>query len=286
METRQKAPIEAVSGPSVEAFRQPRTRIGRGIEARHAQLRLRAGWLDGPVGARLDPTIVRRRVSSGVCATAAASVGLEPAKAGAPSARTKRGGDCPLASRIMAATKKRASNAKLAWFSSTKAASCCSLCDDESGRRKGVPPCNARRIDAIESRPSQPSLVRRGHCDWDCTTSCWITTRERRISFSSCSSFTPTCVAPSSWCGIACRRIVPLRDSFWPVPTRGFSWNGFRHTLLTSIRSSMFGTRRNMGAWRTSFPTMYTTCTPRWTTSLTRFDINPTASIRSSKPPS
>ncbi len=78
--------------------------------------------LDLPAGAGLDSATVRRGVSRGLCGYAASQARLESAEAGAACPRTQRTGHRPLAPREMAAAKKRASNGKLAWFFSTKAA--------------------------------------------------------------------------------------------------------------------------------------------------------------------
>ena len=196
METRKQAPVQASSRQSVQTVRPPTDRIGRCSGKRHSVLGICAGWMDRTFGARHDPATVRRGVSSRVCAAFAASIGLESAEAGAASPRTKRGGHCPLASRILAATKKRASNVKLAWFFSTKVGFCCNLCGGVCGRQGATRPCSVRGIDAIESRRLPPSPAPRGRCVWGCTTNSWITMRGRRISFGSCEKSTHICVVP------------------------------------------------------------------------------------------
>lgn len=281
METRRQATVEASSRPSAQAVRPPTERIDRGVSSRHTVLGLCAGGMDGTFGARHDPAIVRRGFSSGICAAAAASVGLESAEARAASARTQRGGHCPLASRILAATKKRASNGKLAWFFSMKVGSCCNRCGGVCGHRREIRPSSARGIDAIGLRRSPPSPALRGRCVWGCTTNSWIIMRGRRISFGSCAKFMDICVVPSFWCGIDCLLIVLPRDTSLRTQPLGFKWNGFRLTRRTLIPWRMSGISPNTGPWPTSFQVTFTIYTPHWRKSSTHFDTNLIACIRS-----
>lgn len=281
VEARWQAAVQASSGQSAQVVRSRTERTGRGVIARHTVLGLCTGWMDRAFGARHDPAIVRRGVSSRVRATFVASVGLESAEAGAPRSRAKRGGHCPLASRILAATKKRASSVKLAWFFSTKVAFCCSRCGGVYGRRRATLPCSARGIDGIESRRSPPSPEPPGRCGWGCTTNCWITTHERRISSSLCAKSMDICVVPSFWCGIACPLIVPRRDNSWRTPLPGFKWNGFHPMRRTLIPWRTSGISPSTAAWPTSFRTTFTIYAPRWMTSSTPFDTNPTACTHS-----
>ena len=84
VETRQQAAAHTSSRQNAQAVGAPADRIDRGIGSRHAVLGIRTGRLDRTFGARHDPAIVRRAVSSGVCAASVASIGLESAEAGAP----------------------------------------------------------------------------------------------------------------------------------------------------------------------------------------------------------
>ena len=160
METWKQTPAQASSRPGVQAVRPAADRIGRGFGSRHSLLGICAGWMDRTHGARHDPATVRRGVSSGICSTLAASIGLESTEARASRPRTERGGHRPLASRILAATKKRALNVKLAWFSSTKVGICCNRCGGVYGRRGVIHRCSVHGIDGIELRrlPGQSSV--------------------------------------------------------------------------------------------------------------------------------
>ena len=281
VETRKQATVQASSRQSAQAVRPPTDRIGRCVGSRHSVLGVCAGWMDRTFSARHDPTTVRRGVSSRVCAAFAASVGLESAEAGAASPRTERGGHRPLASRILAATKKRASSVKLAWFFSTKVGFCCNRCGGVCGRRGATGPCSVRGIDVIESRRSPPSPGPRGRCGWGCTTNSWITMRGRRISFGSWAKSTDICVVPSFWCGIACLLIAPPPDNCLRRLPLGFKWNGFRLMRRTLILWRMSGISPNTGPWPTSFRTTSTIYTPHWRKSSTPFDTNLTACTRS-----
>lgn len=280
VETWKQAPVQAPSRQTPQAVRPPADRIDRCFGSRHSVLGICAGWMDRTFSARRDPATVRRRVSSGIRAAFAASIRLESAEAGAASPRTERGGHCPLASRILAATKKRASNVKLAWFFSMKVGFCCNPCGGVCGRRGATRPCNVRGIDAIESQRSPPSPERRGRCGLGCTTNSWITMRGRRISFGSCAKSTDICVAPSFWCGIACRRIALPPDNCLRKQPLGFKWNGFRLMPRTLTLLRMSGISPSTEPWRTSFRTTFTICTPHWIKSSKPFGTNPTACTR------
>jgi hypothetical protein len=155
--TGQQASSPATSRQSSQAVLAAAKRTGRGLDAGYASLGIRAGWLGRSVGARHDPALVRCGLSSGIRAAVVAPMGLESAAAGAPRPRTKRSGHRPLASRLLAATKKRAWSAKLAWHFSAKVAICCNLCDGGLGRLAVARPCNTRGTDATESRRLPPS---------------------------------------------------------------------------------------------------------------------------------
>lgn len=113
---RKQASVQASFRKNAQIVSAAAKRIGGGTGSRHAVLGICAGWLERTVGAGHDPATVRRGVSSGICAAVAASARLESAEAGAARPRTKRGGHRLLASRNLAATKKRASSGKLAWI--------------------------------------------------------------------------------------------------------------------------------------------------------------------------
>ena len=256
-----KLRVQASSRQDAQAFSPTTDRIGRCIDARHTVLGLCARWLDRTVGAGHDPATVRRGFSSGVCAAVAASVGLESAEARAASPGTQRSGHCPLASRHLAATKKRASNVKLAWFLSMKVAFCCNRCGDECGHRQATRPFSVPGTDAIASRRSPPSHARRGRCGWDCTTNSWITMRGPRISFALCAMSMGICAVQSFWCGIACLLIAPPPD------------DSLRRWLLASGRMASavcadldpvedVWNQSKYGPWRTSFLRTFKICTP------------------------
>ena len=113
VDARQQATVQASFGENAQIVAASAKRIGGGTGSRYAVLGLCPGWLDRTIGAGHDPATVRRGVSSRVCAPVAASARLESAEAGTTGTRTKRGGHRPLASRNLAATKKRASSGKL-----------------------------------------------------------------------------------------------------------------------------------------------------------------------------
>jgi hypothetical protein len=157
--------VEVASGTLPQAVPVPTNRIDGCVGARYAVLGLCTRGLDRADRARHDPAIVWRGLSSGIRAALAASVGLESAEAGATCPRKERGGHRSLASRILAATKKRASNVKLAWFFSMKAGICCSRCGAAFGRRREIRPFSERGIDGIGLRPSprSPGRPRQSH---------------------------------------------------------------------------------------------------------------------------
>lgn len=280
VEARKPATVEASSGQSPQAVRAPTDRIGRCVGSRHAVLGLCSGWMDRTFSAGHDPATVRRGVSSGICAAFAASAWLESAEAGAASPRTERGGHRPLASRILAATKKRASSVKLAWYFSTKVGICCNRCGGVCGHRRETRPSSMCGVDVIGLRRSPPSPGRRGRCGWGCTTNSWTTTRGPRISFGSCAKSMGICVVQSFWCGIACLLIVQLPDGYLRMVPLGSRWSGFRHTRQTLILWRTFGISPSTGTWRMSFPRTSTTYTPPWIKSWTPFATSPTACIR------
>lgn len=264
VEAWEQASVEASSGQNSQALCPAAGRIGGCLDARHTVLGVCAGRMDWTPGAGRDPATVRRGFSSGVCAAAAASVGLESAEARAASPRTQRGGHCPVASRHMAATKKRASNVKLAWFFSMKVGFCCSPCVGESGPRRATRPSSVRGIDATALRQSPPSHAPLGRCGWDCTTNSWITMRGPRISFDSLGKFMGICAVQSFWCGIVCLLIVRPPDDCFRMASLGSTSNGFRLMRQTSILWRTFGISPNAGPWQTLFPKTSTICTPNW----------------------
>lgn len=284
VETWRQATVQASSRQSSQAVSSPADRIGRCLGARHTVLGVRGGWMDWTLGTRPDRAIVRRGVSSGICAAATASAGLESAEAGAARPRTKRSGHRPLASRRVAATKKRASSIKLAWYLSMKAGFCCSRCGGVCGCRRATHPCSAPGIDVIALRRSPPSPAPRGRCDWGCTTNSSITTRGPRISFGSCAKSMGMCAVQSFWYGIACLLIVQPRDDSLRTAPLGCESNGFHPMRRTSIRWRAFGISPSMEPWRTSFPRTSTICTPSWIRSWTPFATSQTACIRSLTP--
>lgn len=191
--TRPHATFEASFRKDAQTVGAPARRIGGGADSRYSVLGICAGWLDRAVGSRHDPAPVRRGVPSRICAAVAASARLESTEAGAARPRTKRGGHCLLASRSLAATKKRASTGKLAWFFSTKVGIFCNRCGGGYGHRPAIRLCSVPGIDATASQRLPPSPVLRGRCDWECTTNCWITTRGLRTSFGSCAKSMSIC---------------------------------------------------------------------------------------------
>lgn len=281
VEARQQATVQASFGKNAQIIGASAKRIGGGTGSRHAVLGICAGWLDRTVGAGHDPATIRRGVSSGVCAAVTASARLESTEAGAARPRTKRGRHCLLASRNLAATKKRASSGKLAWFFSTKVGIFCNRCGGGYGRRLATRPFSASGIDAIASRQSPPSPARRGRCGWGCTTNCWITTRGRRISFGSCAKSTGICVEPSYWCGTVCLLIVPPHDDCSKAAPLGSRSNGSRRTHRTLIPWRTFGINPSTARWPTSFLRTSTNCTPPWIASWTPIGTSPTACTRS-----
>jgi hypothetical protein len=281
VEAWRQATVQVSSGQSAKAFLPPTDGIGRCISARHTVLGLCTRRMDRPPGAGHDPATVRRGVSSGICAAVAASAGLESAAARAASPRTKRSGHRPLASRILAATKKRASNVKLAWFFSMKVGFCCNHCGGECGRRQAVRRSSARGIDVNALRQLPPLHARRGRCGWDCTTNSWITTRGPKISFGSFTKSTGICAVQSFWCGIVCLLIVPPPEDCWRMVPRGSRLNGFLRMRRISILWRMFGISPSTGPWQTSFPKTSTVCTPNWIMFWTPFGTSPTGCIRS-----
>ena len=281
VEARKQATVQASSGQISQVVGPSADRIGRCVGTGNTVLGLRAGWMDRPFSRGHDPAIVRCRVSSGICAAFVASAWLESAEARAASPRTQRGGHRPLASRILAATKKRASTVKLAWFFWTKVGFCCSHCGGESGRRSATRPSSVPGIAAIALRRLPRSPAPPGRCGWGCTTNFWITMRARTISFDSCAKFMDICVVQSFWFGIACLLIVQPRDDYLMTITLGFRWNGSRRTHRTLILWRMFGAKPSTGPWQTSFQKTSTICTPPWITFWTPFGTSPTVYIRS-----
>lgn len=262
LEAWKQATVQASSRQSPEAFRPPTDGVGRCIDSRHTALGICARRMDRAAGAGHDPAIVRRGFSSGIRSAVTASVGVEPAKARAASPRTKRGGHRPLASRILAATKKRASNAKLAWFFSTKVDFCCNRCVGECGRRQVTRPSSVRGTGGNALRPLLPSRARRGRCGWGCTMNFWITTRGPRTLFASCAKSMGICGEPSFWCGTACLLIVPPPDDCLRRVVPGFMSNGFRRMRQTSIPWRIFGISPSTVPWRMSFLKISKICTP------------------------
>ena len=281
LEAWKQATVPASSGQSSQACCPPTDRIGRCLDARHTVLGVCTGRMDRTPGAGHDPATVRRGFSSGICAAAVASTGLESAEARAARPRTPRGGHRPLASRILAATKKRASNSKLAWFFSMKVGFCCSPCGGECGRRQATRPSSVPGIGGNALRRSPPSPAPRGRCGWDCTTNSWITMRGPRISCGLCAKSMGICAGPSFWCGIACLLIVPPPDDCFRRVPHGSRSNGFRRMRRTSILWRTFGISPNTGPWRTSFLRTSKLCTPNWITCWTPSATSPTGCIRS-----
>lgn len=266
LETWEQASIEASCGQNSQAFSPAMYRTGRCLDAGHTALGLCARRLDRTTGAGPDSATVRRGFSSGVCAATAASVGLESAEARAASPRTQRGGHCPVASRHLAATKKRASNVKLAWFFSMKVGFCCNPCGGECGRQQATHPSNVRGIGVTALRRSPRSHVLPGRCGWDCTTNFWITMRGPKISFDSSVKSMDICAVQSFSCGIACLHIVRPPDDGLRMASIGSKSNGFRPTHQNSIPWRMFGISPNTGPWRTSCPRTSKICTRNWIT--------------------
>ena len=262
LEARRQATAQTSFGKKAQIVCAAAARITGGSGSRHPVLGICAGWLDRTVGAGHNPATVRRGVSSGVCAAVTASARLEPTETGAACPRTKRGRHRPLASRNLAATKKRASSGKLAWFFSTKAAIFCNLCGGGYGRPSATRRFSASGIDAIASRRSRLSLVLRGRCGWGCTTNCWTTTRGQPISSSSCAKSTRICAEPSYSCGTVCLLIVPPHDDCSKVAPRGSGSNGFHRTHRTLIPWRTFGINPSTARWPTSSPRTSTTFTP------------------------
>jgi hypothetical protein len=285
VEAWEQASSEASSRQDAQAFSPATDRVGRCLDARYTLLGVCARWLDWTVGAGHDPAIVRRRFSSGLCAAAAASVGLESAEARAASPRTQRSEHCPLAARHLAATKKRASNVKLAWFFSMKAAFCCNRRDDECGHREATRPFNVPGTDATALRQSPPSHVRPGRCGWECTTNFWITMRGLRISFDLSAMSMGISAVQSFWCGIACQLTAPPPDDSLRMADLGSRLNGFHPTRLSLILWRMFGISPNAAPWRTSFLRTFKICTPNWNTFWKPSGTSPIACIPSLTPP-
>ncbi len=281
VEARQQATVQASFGKNAQIVGASTKRIGRRTDSRYAVLGICAGWLERTVGAGRDTATIRRGVSSGICAAVAASTRLESTEAGAARPRTKRGGHRPLASRNLAATKKRALSGKLAWFFSMKVGIFCNRCGDAYGHRPATRPFSVPGIDAIASLRSPPLPALRGRCGWGCTTNCWITTRGLRISFGSCAKSMSTCGEPSYWYGIVCLLIVPPHEDCLKAAPLGSRSNGFRRTRPTLILWKLFGINPSTGRWPTSFPRTSTICTPNWITSWTPFGMSPTAFTRS-----
>lgn len=281
MEAWEQASSEASSRQDAQAFSPTTDRTGRCLDTWHTLLGLCARWLDRTVGAGHDPATVRRGLSSGVCAATAASVGLEPAEARAASPGTQRSEHCPMAARHLAATKKRASNVKLAWFFSMKAAFCCNRRDDECGHPEATRLFSVPGIDVTALRQSPPSHARHGRCGWDCTTNSWTTMRGPRISFDLSAMSMDICAVQSFWCGIACLLTAPPPDDSSRMADLGSRLNGFHPTRLTSILWRMFGTSPNAAPWRTSFLRTFKICTPNWNTYWKHSGTSPIACIRS-----
>ena len=161
MEARQQATVQTSPRKKTQIIGASAKRIDRCTGSRYATLGICPRWLDRTIGAGHDTATIRRRVSSGVCAAVAASARLDSPKAGAARPRTKRGGHRLLASRNLAATKKRASSGKLAWFFLMKVGIFFNRCGDGYGRRLATRLFSACGIDAIALLRSRPSLVLR-----------------------------------------------------------------------------------------------------------------------------
>ena len=281
LEAWKQASSEASSRPDAQAFSPATDRIDCRLDAWHTLLGVCPRRLDRTAGAGHDPATVRRGLSSGICAATAVSAGLESAEARAASPGTQRSEHCPVAARHLAATKKRASNVKLAWFFSMKAAFCCNHRGDECGHREAIRPFSAPGIDVTALRPSPPSHARHGRCGWECTTNSWITMRGPQISFDLFAMSMSICAVQSFWCGIACLLTAPLPDDSLKTADRGSKSNGSHPTRPTSILSRMFGISPNAGPWRTSFPRTSKLCTLNWNTCWTPSGTSPIDYIRS-----
>ena len=281
IEARKPTPIETSSGQNSQAFGPAAERVGRCLDARHTALGIYARRMDWPTGASHDPATVRRGLSSGIRTAVAASVGLESADARATSPRTQRSGHCPLASRILAATKKRASSVKLAWFFSMKVGICCNPPGGACGPPQVTRRSSVSGTDVTALRRSPPSHALLGRCDWDFTTNFWITMRGPMISSGSSAKFMGICAVPSFWCGTVCLLTAPPLDDCLRMAPPGCRSNGFHTMPPTSILSRTSGISPNAEPWPTSFQKTFKTCTPNSRACWRPFDTSPIAYIRS-----
>jgi hypothetical protein len=245
---------QAASWPQPETETPPAPpTLGR-VEAGHAPLGLCACRLDRSVSARHDPTVVRRPVPRELHWDDPTPTRLDSAEARAPSARTQRTGDRPLAPRRVAAAKKRARNGKLASFFSTKVASCCSPCDAGFGLRAGRRPWSTPGIAMTESRRWRHCLALPGPNASVCTTTCCVIMLARTTWSGSCERPTLTSVVRCCWCVIICPLIARLCAGCEKPDARGSTWRGSPRTLPTSIPSRTSGVSRSTVTSPTSFP--------------------------------
>jgi hypothetical protein len=282
LEAWEQASSAVPSRPSTATLRQTATRIGGCVAQGHSRLGLRTVGLDRSLGARSNPASLRNRVSPTVRASAAAQTWLESTEARTTRSRTKRARYRPLEPRRLAADKKRASNVKLAWYSSMKVATCCSHCDDECGRREARRRCSTRGTGTIASRQSPRFRALHGRRDLVCITSCSIIIPEALTLFSSSAMFTTICDDRSFWSAIDCPLTVrPCAD----CETKGrLGWlsNGCRRTRPILIPSRTFGISQSTTVWRTWFLTTSTISAGSCATCLKTTDMNQIDSTRSS----
>lgn len=275
---------EASPGSGAEAVVTGTAAVSRCAEAGFAILGLCAGGMEWTSRAALDLAVVRPGISPRLRRHAAAPVGMESAETGATGSRAARSGDRSLAARHVAATKKRASNAKLAWFFSMKAASCCSPCGDECGPNVVTRRCSTPGIVTIESPPLRPSVALPGRVDSTCTTICGTITRMPWMSFNSCITCTIACGDRCCSCGTVFQRIARPHVNCVRRGATGCMWNGFPDTRRNSIPWKTSGINPNTATSPTAFPTTSANYTKRSTTSSKTIVTIPDNSTPSFKP--
>ena len=121
-----RTPVPIIDGPACQTC--------TAVAGRAAQGRLRCRIVDPAAGCPIDRAAVRRVVPLDARRPDAARIGLLLSEASGTKQRARSPSGCHVARTGMAPDKKGAKNVKLAWFSSTNRALCCSRCGGEPGR--------------------------------------------------------------------------------------------------------------------------------------------------------
>lgn len=215
----------------------------------------RGGLFQRPVDVRpsrrSDPSPVRGDLPRRSCAANPAGVRLVLPEAGTAGPRARRSGHRTVANAEVAADKKRAFSEKLASFSRTKAASCCSRCVVGPGHAAAKRQSCVLGIVAIACRRSPRSRSLRGG-DGCRSTSVGkrptSTPRTWSPSYANCITVSERRLRSS---GIVAAHIARLRVSSWLTNRSGCGSSGCLPTLRNSIPPSRFGTQPRTSTWST-----------------------------------